>query len=266
MPGDHTSANDRDGSRRVGRPLLLSIVIPFFNEKEAAVPVLKELREVLGDPAVSGSLNPDQVEIMAVDDGSTDGTGRLLEAEAAAWPILRVIHHRRRCGQSAALSSGFAAARGEWIATLDGDGQSNPADLLRLLQDSTGVEMVTGIRARRRDSFVRRVSSRIAFRVRDAVLHDGIVDTGCSTRVFRRSCVLYLPLQFRGMHRFLPALFQIAGYRVRQVPVDHRPRLGGKAKYGIGNRMIPGLIDLFAVVWMRSRYAPPEPRDDSARM
>jgi dolichol-phosphate mannosyltransferase len=118
--------------------------------------------------------------------------------------------------------------------------------------------MVTGIRARRHDSFVRRASSRIAYRVRDAVLHDGIIDTGCSTRVFRRECLRFIPLQFRGAHRFLPALFQMAGYRIKQAPVNHRPRRGGRAKYGIANRALPGLIDLFAVRWMKSRYAPPE--------
>jgi dolichol-phosphate mannosyltransferase len=228
----------------------LSVVIPFLNEQTCIPPLLAEVRRALGDLP----------EVIAVDDGSTDSTPVLLRAAAAGWPRLCIVTHSRRCGQSAALASGFAAAGGEWIATLDGDGQSDPADIPMLFERRAGFDMVTGIRSRRRDTFVRRASSRIAFRVRNAVLHDGIVDTGCSTRVFRRECVRYIPLQFRGMHRFLPALFQIAGYTVLQLPVNHRARLGGYAKYGIGNRMIPGLVDLCAVRWMKSRYAPPDTR------
>jgi dolichol-phosphate mannosyltransferase len=259
MAGKDREEEARHLAPAPGSVLFLSVVIPFFNEADPAGPLLQEVRRVLEretfpSPVQSGA----GFEVIAVDDGSDDGTGALLDAVASGWPALRVVHHLSRCGQSAALASGCAAARGEWIGTLDGDGQSDPADLPRLLECSDGFEMITGIRARRRDSLIRRASSRIAFRVRDAVLHDGIIDTGCSTRVFRHECLRYLPLQVRGMHRFLPALFQIAGYRVKQMPVNHRPRLGGRAKYGIGNRMIPGLLDLYAVRWMKSRYAPPE--------
>ena len=226
--------------------MLLTVVIPFLNEATAAGPLLAELREFWREIPGPG-------EVVAVDDGSSDGTGSLLDELARSWDQLRVVHHSRRMGQSAALASGFLVAQGELVATLDGDGQSDPADLPRLLRERGDFDMVTGIRARRRDSFVRRASSRIAFRVRDAVLHDGIIDTGCSTRIMRRECLRFVPLQFRGMHRFLPALFQMAGYRVKQVPVNHRPRLGGQPKYGVGNRAIPGLIDLMAVRWMKSR-------------
>lgn len=253
----------------------LSVVIPFLDEERAAEPLLDELRSVLSEDLAppSSTLNPDTAgvepgspgapgdlcyEVIAVDDGSRDGTGALLDRISREWPALRVIHHRRRRGQSAALATGFAAARGEWIATLDGDGQSDPADLSALLRERTHFDMVTGIRRRRRDSWVRRVSSRIAYWVRDAVLHDGIIDTGCSVRVFRRASITEVPLQFRGMHRFLPALLQMCGHTIKQVPVNHRARLGGRAKYGIGNRMVPGLIDLMAVRWMKSRFAPPE--------
>ena len=238
-------------------PVTLSIVVPFLNEEAAAQQLLGEIREMIDRNEQTG-----RVEVIAVDDGSADHTGALLDQTASAWPRLIVVHHARRCGQSAALASGFATASGEWIATLDGDGQSDPADIPRLMNERGGFDMVTGIRGERRDTFVRRVSSRIAFRVRNAALHDGIIDTGCSTRAFRRACLRYLPLQFRGMHRFLPALFQIAGYSVRQIQVNHRPRLGGQPKYGIGNRMIPGLVDLWAVCWMRSRYSPPRYFED----
>jgi dolichol-phosphate mannosyltransferase len=236
----------------------LSVVIPFLNEEEALPSLLEEVRVTLGPKPGTPGPAPPRFEVIAVNDGSTDGTGPLLDRLAGDWPALRVLHFRRRCGQSAALAGGFSAARGEWIATLDGDGQSDPADIPRLLAAREGFEMVTGIRGQRMDSAIRRISSRVAYRVRDAVLHDGIVDTGCSTRVLRRECLRFLPLQFRGLHRFLPALFQIAGYRVQQVSVGHRPRKGGRPKYGIGNRMIPGLVDLWAVRWMKSRYAPPD--------
>jgi dolichol-phosphate mannosyltransferase len=233
----------------------LSVVIPFHNEQEAVGPLLAEVRAVLESQAVTGESG---WEVVAINDGSQDGSADLLDSLTRDWPALRVAHHRQRRGQSAALATGFAAARGDLIATLDGDGQSDPADIPRLLRELGEFQMVTGIRAKRSDTWVRRVSSRVAYRVRDAVLHDGIVDTGCSTRIFRRSCLSDVPMQFRGMHRFLPALFQMAGYAVKQIPVHHRPRLGGQAKYGIGNRMIPGLIDLMAVRWMKSRFAPPE--------
>ena len=231
--------------------MLLSVVIPFLNEEASAGALLQEVRQVLEGI-------PGACEVVAVDDGSTDGTGPLLDERARSWDRLRVVHHPQRRGQTAALASGFLAANGELVATLDGDGQSDPADIPRLLEERGDFDMITGIRARRRDNFVRRASSRIAFRVRDAVLHDGIVDTGCSTRVMRRECLRFLPLQFRGMHRFLPALFQIAGYRVKQVPVNHRPRFGGQPKYGVGNRAFVGLMDLMAVSWMRRRWAPPK--------
>jgi dolichol-phosphate mannosyltransferase len=257
----------RDGAARIR----VSVVIPFHNEEEPAGPLLDEIRDRLGllsgdpsnQPAADTSeeglvMSPVDYEVVAVDDGSTDGTGAILEKAARGWDRLRILHHLHCCGQSAALYTGFAAARGELVATLDGDGQSDPADLPRLLAELGAYDMVTGIRSRRHDSVIRRISSRIAFRVRDSVLHDGIVDTGCSTRVFRRSCLRFVPMQFRGMHRFLPALFQIAGFRVKQVPVNHRPRAGGRAKYGIGNRMIPGLCDLYAVRWMKSRYTVPK--------
>jgi dolichol-phosphate mannosyltransferase len=239
----------------MGSAVNLSVVIPFFNENESARPLLAEVRAVL---ETSGALGGSTMEVIAVDDGSLDGTGQELDRAAAEWPVLRVVHHRQRRGQSAALATGFAAAGGELIATLDGDGQSDPADIPALLRELGEFQMVTGIRARRLDSWVRRASSRVAYRIRNAVLHDGIVDTGCSTRVLRRACLCDVPMQFRGMHRFLPALFQMAGFSVKQVPVRHRPRLGGRAKYGIGNRMIPAFLDLMAVRWMKSRFAPPE--------
>lgn len=238
--------------------MTLSVVIPFLDEEEAAGPLLAELHPVLDHLPTPQAFGTAEYEVIAVNDGSGDGTGRLLDDLAREWPALRVIHHGRRRGQSAALATGFAAARGDLVATLDGDGQSDPADIPQLIRERGEADMITGIRAVRSDTWIRRVSSRIAYRVRDAVLHDGIIDTGCSTRLFRRACLRDVPMQFRGMHRFLPALFQMAGYSVHQIPVRHRPRLVGRPKYGVGNRMIPGLIDLMAVRWMKSRYCPGE--------
>jgi len=222
--------------------LFLSVVVPVKDEESNVLPLLKEIREAidpLGRP----------YETIFVDDGSTDKTlPRLLDAQKK-YPQLRILKFRRNRGQSAAMDAGMRAARGEWVAFLDGDRQNDPADIPALYE---GFDMVAGWRRNRNDTTVRRFSSRIANRVRDALLHDGIRDTGCSLKVLRRSCVDQIKM-FTGMHRFLPALFQNEGYRVTQMPVNHRPRVAGRAKYGIGNRLFRSVYDLLAVQWMKKR-------------
>jgi dolichol-phosphate mannosyltransferase len=198
-------------------------------------------------------------EIIYVDDGSTDATAeiarRLRDRELSN---LRLLRHSFRSGQSAAVRSGVAAAHAGWVATLDGDGQNDPADLPKFLEAlrepaNAGVLLIMGNRVTRRDTWLRRLSSRIANGVRSKLLGDGTPDTGCGIKIFHRETFLSLPA-FDHMHRFLPALFMRAGSRVVSIPVNHRPRTRGKSKYGLHNRLWVGIVDLFGVMWLRARY------------
>jgi glycosyltransferase involved in cell wall biosynthesis len=195
-----------------------------------------------------------------IDDGSTDTPASELKKLNE-----KDFHHRflllvRNFGQSAALSVGFQDARGDIIATLDGDGQNDPADIPRLIEvlQKNEADMVNGIRHKRHDSFIRKISSKIANNFRDWVTGDKVTDVGCSVRVFKLKCVRRIPL-FKGMHRFFPTLVKMQGYtRIIEYPVNHRPRMRGKTKYGIQNRLWVGLADLAAVKWMQKRLVFPE--------
>jgi dolichol-phosphate mannosyltransferase len=236
-------------------PLLLSVVVPVYNEADNVLPLLVEIQAALagiGDH-----------EIIFVDDCSDDGTASMLapEQEAAAkaapnsTPAVRVVRHASRSGQSAAVRTGVRAARGIWIATLDGDGQNDPADIPNLLNcawTEGGPELVGGLRRKRRDVWSKRVATKIANGLRQTVLKDGCTDTGCGIKVFQRNAFLALPF-FGAMHRFLPALFQIHGYRVDYVEVNHRPRQRGVSKYGNLGRAAIGVVDLFGVLWLKRR-------------
>ena len=230
--------------------IALSIVIPFYNEEESVREVSEEVWHVLS--AVPGLT----WELVMVDDGSTDQTPRIMADLAREYKLFRCLHLAPNSGQSAALEAGFAAARGEYVATLDGDGQNDPRDIVCLLDamKEQGVDMMCGIRQRRADTLVRRLSSRIANRVRSAVLKDRITDVGCSLRVFRRSCMGRVRF-FRNAHRFFPALFIMAGFAVAEMPVNHRPREHGTSKYGggINSRLWVGIADLAGVFWLRKR-------------
>jgi dolichol-phosphate mannosyltransferase len=233
----------------VRRPTL-SVVIPFFNEEESLEKVCEEVREVLAN-------EQDLIwELILVDDGSKDRTPQLIDDLVIRHENFHALHLRPNSGQSAALEAGFAEARGEFIATLDGDGQNDPRDIPRLLNalKANRVDMVCGVRQRRADNLVRRLSSRIANRVRSAVLKDRITDVGCSLRVFRRECLKRVRF-FRNAHRFFPALFIMAGFSVAETPVNHRPRELGTSKYGggINSRLWVGLADLAGVFWLRRR-------------
>ncbi|HPR53618.1 MAG TPA: glycosyltransferase family 2 protein [Deltaproteobacteria bacterium] len=232
------------------KPMVLSIVIPFYNEAESLEAVCKEVLEILSS---HGSL---AWELVMVDDGSTDGTSAIMDGLARTHDNFRAIHLHPNSGQSAALEAGFRAAQGEYIATLDGDGQNDPRDILHLFEemDKRGVDMMCGIRRRRADNFVRRMSSRIANTVRSSVLKDNITDVGCSVRVFRRTCLERIRF-FRNAHRFFPALFIMAGFTVAETPVNHRVREHGTSKYGggINSRLWVGLADLAGVFWLRKR-------------
>jgi dolichol-phosphate mannosyltransferase len=239
---------------------VLSVVVPVHDEAENLAPLIHEIRA-----ALTGRL---QYEIVYVDDGSTDDTPDRLRALQRDVPELRVLRHRRSCGQSAAIHSGVRHARGRYVATLDGDGQNDPADIPRLLEvllaaPATGARMVTGQRANRHDSAVRRVSSRVANGVRGALLQDRTPDTGCGLKLFPRALFLEFPF-FDHMHRFLPALALRHGGEVVSVPVNHRPRERGRSHYNIGNRLWVGIVDLFGVLWLVRRMQRPERVEEPA--
>lgn len=232
----------------------LSVVVPARDEAPNIVPLVGEIRR-----ALEGRFD---YEIICVDDGSEDRLPDALRAaRAAAGVRLRVLRHERSCGQSTAVWNGVQAAGGELIATLDGDGQNDPADIPRLVtallvDEPGGVQLVIGHRTRRNDSFIRLVSSRIANGIRGSLLGDQTPDTGCGLKVFRREVFLALPY-FDHMHRFLPALIRRQGGRVLSVPVNHRSRTRGRSKYGIHNRLWAGIVDLLGVAWLLRRERRP---------
>jgi dolichol-phosphate mannosyltransferase len=232
--------------------LELSVVVPVCNEAENVEPLVREIHAALGSRAY---------EMIFVDDGSTDGTSAILRALKAEFPSLRVLHHSFRSGQSAAVANGVRAARAPWIATLDGDGQNDPADIPKLLAErelpaNRGVQLFMGNRkASRKDTAFRKLQSSIANGVRSSLLGDGTPDTGCGIKLFSRETFLELP-RFDHMHRFLPALFMRQGAGVISVPVSHRARLRGSSKYGMLNRLWAGIVDICGVMWLRRRYKP----------
>lgn len=228
----------------------LSVVIPVRNEAGNIRPLVEEIHAVL--------IGLMDYEIICVNDGSTDGTGPELHAAKSDYPELRVIRHARSCGQSTAIRSGIKAARGEWIATLDGDGQNDPADIPRLIAALTeNVALAGGNRRHmRRDVWIKRISSVIANGIRSRILRDSTPDTGCGLKLFRRDVYLDLPY-FDHMHRFLPALVQRSGWRVVSVPVNHRPRKRGISNYGTLDRLAAGIVDLAGVFWLLRRAKHP---------
>ena len=230
---------------------LVSVVVPVRNEAANILPLAAE---------IAAALAAIPHEIVYVDDGSTDETPARLAEAAQAHPALRRLRHRAGCGQSAAVITGVQAARGRWIATLDGDGQNDPADIPRLLARAEAegpAALIAGHRVNRRDTRLKRVSSRIANRVRARLLRDATPDSGCGLKVFARETFLGLP-HFDHMHRFLPALVLRAGGRVVSEPVNHRPRLRGTSNYGTLDRLAVSLLDLVGVAWLQRRNRRPE--------
>jgi dolichol-phosphate mannosyltransferase len=231
----------------------LSVVIPVKNEAENIAPLIGEIRAALDGLCT--------YEIIYVDDGSTDTTAAAIRALMVETPRLRLLRHARSCGQSAAISSGVRAAHGAWIATLDGDGQNDPANIPELWDLACTAPLdrpllVAGHRRIRRDSWAKRVASRVANRIRARLLGDDTPDTGCGLKVFSRELFLDLP-SFDHMHRFLPALVLRSGGKVLSVPVNHRPRRGGASKYGVLDRLGVGIVDLCGVMWLQRRATRP---------
>ena len=228
----------------------LSVVVPAHDEAGNLRRLVEEVRAGVLDAGIDA-------ELIVVDDGSSDGGGALLRELAETRPWLRPLSLASRCGQSAALGAGIAAAQAGVIATLDADLQNDPADLpamlARLRDDTAGVDLVQGFRADRKDAWSKRRAGGVARVARRLVLGDPVRDTGCSTRVVRAQVARCWPLGFAGMHRFLPALSAAQGARIVEVPVRHRARHAGKSHYGSLQRAVVGVFDLFAVRWMRSR-------------
>ncbi len=218
----------------------VSVVVPLFNEEEN-VPILQT--------ELTSALAGLDYELIFVDDGSSDNT----VARIAAGPRVRVLRFAKNAGQSAAMYAGLHAANGDAAVLIDGDLQNDPADIPKLLAElERGADLAVGYRAKRKDTLVKRITSRVANFVRSRFTKDGVRDTGCTLKAMRRECVSAL-VPFKGMHRFIPALIKGAGYRLVEVPVNHRPRQFGLSKYGLGNRAVRATVDMFGVRWLLAR-------------
>jgi glycosyltransferase involved in cell wall biosynthesis len=227
-------------------PPEISVIVPLYDEVESLLRLATEITRALQPLGLP-------YEVIYVDDGSDDGSTGVLLALAREDLTVRVIRQRRNSGQTAALDAGFRFARGAIVVTLDADLQNDPADIPRLLALMDRYDVVSGVRIPRCDSWLRRASSRVANRVRNRVTHDGVTDVGCTLRACRAEFLRGVPM-FVGMHRFLPTLLRMAGARTTEIPVNHRPRLHGRPKYNIGNRLWRTLADLLAVRWMQKRW------------
>jgi dolichol-phosphate mannosyltransferase len=221
---------------------VVSVIIPVFNEEDNISILQSELGRALAGL---------DHEIIFVDDGSSDRTADKIERR----PEVRVLRFEKNTGQSTAMYAGLTAARGATLVLIDGDLQNDPADIPKLLAEvSRGADLVCGYREKRKDTAVKRLTSRIANFVRSRFTKDGVRDTGCTLKAMRRECVNAL-VPFKGMHRFIPALVKGAGYRLVEVPVNHRARRFGKSNYGLGNRALRATVDMFGVRWLLSRQA-----------
>src|SRR5438128_8444148 len=218
----------------------VSVVVPLYNEEQSVAMLQRELADALARL---------DYEIIFVDDGSQDET----VARIATDPRTRLLRFEKNAGQSAAIFAGLQAVRSEVAVLMDGDLQNDPADIPRLLAEiSRGADLVCGYRAQRKDTHVKLLTSRVANFVRSRFTKDGVRDTGCTLKAMRRECIGAL-VPFKGMHRFIPALIKAAGYRLVEIPVNHRPRRFGRSKYGLGSRALRATIDMFGVRWLLAR-------------
>ncbi len=229
---------------------MITLIAPVYNELDNLEPLHQRVVEVLA-PFESW-------ELILVDDGSRDGSTELIKKLSEQDPRVRGVIFPENRGQTAAIAAGFAAVRGPLVATMDADMQNDPVDLVAMYEALGEHDSVVGYRVKRNDNFVRRISSKIANGIRNWLSKDDIRDTGCSLKIFRTEAIRTIPM-FTGMHRFLPTLLRMHGFSVVEHPVSHHPRTRGESKYGVWNRALPALRDLFAVRWMRSRVIAPFP-------
>lgn len=226
--------------------IYISVVIPVFNEEEnlpILIPQLDHVLKQLGKP----------YEMIFVDDGSTDGSRRILKEHIMQYPKIRILGFKTNCGETAAGAAGLKEARGDIIITMDADLQNDPNDIPRMIDYLKEYDMVTGWRQKREDSWIKKITSRIANSIRNWLTGETIKDSGCTFRAYRRECLQNLKL-YKGMHRFMPTLVRMEGYRVIEIPIAHHPRKFGVSKYTTWNRMWRAFVDLLAVRWMKSRH------------
>jgi dolichol-phosphate mannosyltransferase len=220
-----------------------SVIIPIKNEEENIKDLVQEIEPVMESLA-------QKWELICIDDGSTDRSLLILQDLCKQRSHMRILSFTRNFGQSAAFSAGFKAARGEIVITLDGDRQNDPADIPKLTAALTDCDLVVGWRVNRKDTFQKKIISRISNWTRSRLCADGMHDTGCSLKVYRKEALDHIKM-YQGMHRFLPALFKIEGFRIKEIPVNHRERACGTTKYHFFNRSLGPIIDMFVVRWMR---------------
>jgi dolichol-phosphate mannosyltransferase len=226
-------------------PREISVLVPVYNEEDNILPLTRELQQAF---KTCGK----DYEIIFIDDASSDKTWDKIAQARQLEPRTRGLRHRQNAGQSAAIWTGIRNSSAPLIATLDGDLQNDPADFPKMLEELADCDFICGVRARRRDNFVRRISSRVARRARRYALGIDFADTGCGMRVFKRSTLEGL-FPFNGLHRFLPVLVHGGGWKTREIPINHRARVAGVSKYGLWNRLGRGILDLFAIAWYQRR-------------
>ena len=231
---------------RENHPIDISVVVPVYNEEENLPVLIPQIAEVLGPLGKT-------YEMIFVDDGSQDHSRRLLKEMALQYPQIRILGFKKNCGETAAGAAGIKEARGGIVITIDADLQNDPKDIPRMLDYLKEYDMVTGWRQKREDSWVKRITSRIANRIRNSLSGEEIQDSGCTFRAYKRECLQDIKL-YKGMHRFIPTLVKMEGYRVIEIPIAHHPRKFGVSKYTTWNRMWRAFVDLLAVKWMKSRH------------
>lgn len=235
-----------DRLMRENPPIDISVVVPVYNEEENLPVLIPQIAEVLKPLGKT-------YEMIFVDDGSQDRSRRLLKKMALEYPQIRLLGFKKNCGETAAGAAGIKEARGKIVITIDADLQNDPKDIPKMLDYLKEYDMVAGWRQKREDSWVKRITSKIANGIRNSLSGEQIQDSGCTFRAYKRECLQEIKL-YKGMHRFLPTLVKMEGYRVIEIPIAHHPRKFGVSKYTTWNRMWRAFVDLLAVKWMKSRH------------